>query len=241
MSRLSTPRAMSFDPRSAGPATKALCLITLVASVVCQLTQQRMGIGILTFVYDISEVLHLQLWRLVTYPFIYTNGFGLVLGVLILFLFGASFESSYGTRDFVRFFALSSIGAAVLAIPIHMVLETVAVFQDVTFGVGSGPAVDAMLMALALTSPNSNIFMGFLLPMRARTAIIGFLVIKLLFGVMDGSASLSMSLGGLAMGYLLVTGRWRPSRWVSGLGRRNRPRIRNGLYIVPPKHDDTLH
>lgn len=231
---------INFDPRSVGPATKALCIATLVASIVCQITQQRIGIGLINFVYSVPAILHLELWRLVTYPFMYTSGFGLILGVLVLYLFGASFESTYGTRDFVRFFAFSCIGAGIIAIPLHFVIEMIGVFQDIGQSVGSGPAVDAMLMALALTAPDSNILLGFVLPIRARTAIIVFLVIQLIYGIMDGASALSLTLGGLAMGYLLVTGIWRPSRWFSRR-RRSPGRMRDGLYIVPPRRDDTLH
>jgi membrane associated rhomboid family serine protease len=225
-----------------GPATKAIILATLVLSIVFQLTETRFH-GLSLVVYSVPDILALQLWRIVTYPFFFVGGRNLVFGIIYFFFMARWFESTYGTRDLMRFFAWSSLGAGIIALPLHFIIQASGIVQDVTVGQALGPASDAMMMALALNNPNSNILMGFVLPMRVRTAIIGFLAFRLIVGILDdGAAALSMSLAGLAMGYLLVTGRWRPNRWFgSGFGRRNRPRMRNGLYIVPPKHDDTLH
>lgn len=239
MTRTSMSRGpLSFDPRAVGPATRALCIISLVATVICGITERRIGFGTLALSYDVGSILQLQLWRLVTYPFVYANAGGLIFGLIILYLVGASFEASYGTRDFIRFFAFGAIGAGIIAIPLHFVWAATGILNDIGIGVGSGPAIDAMFMALALTAPDSNILMGFVLPIRVRTAIILLIVAQFIYALMEGGA-LSLTLGGLAMGYLLVTGNWRPSRWV---GSRGRKKIRtSGLYIVPPRRDDTLH
>jgi membrane associated rhomboid family serine protease len=238
---MSTRRSLfNFNPRTLGPATKALCIATLVISVVSQITQQRLGIGIANLDYSVRGILSLELWRLVTYPFIYTNGLSLLIGIVVLYFVGGAFETQNGTRDYLRFFAFAALGAGVIAIPLHFVIELIGIFRDIGQSVGSGPAVDAMLMAWALTAPDSNILMGFVLPVRMRTAIIALLAIQVIYGIMDGASALSLTLGGLAMGYLLVTGIWRPSRWFSGR-RRSGGRVRNGLYIVPPRRDDTLH
>lgn len=226
-----------------GPATKTIIVATLVLSIVFQLTEARFG-GLSLVVYSVPEILGLQLWRIVTYPFFFLGGLNLIFGVLYFFFMARWFESTYGTRDFVRFFAWASLGAGIIALPLHLLIDMTGILRDVTVGQALGPASDAMMMALALNNPNSNILMGFVLPMRVRTAIIGFLALRLIVGVLDngGAVGLSLSLAGLAMGYLLVTGKWRPNRlFKSSFGRRNRPRMRSGLYIVPPKHDDTLH
>lgn len=230
----------NFNPRTLGPVTKALCIATLVVSVVGQLTQQRLGLGIVNLEYSIHGILNLELWRLVTYPFVYTSGLGLLIGVVILYFVGGAFEAQNGTRDYIRFFVFAALGAGIIAIPLHFVIERIGIFHDVGQSVGSGPAIDAMLMAWALTAPDSNLLMGFVLPMRMRTAIWILIAIQVIYGIMDGASSLSLTIGGLAMGYLLVTGIWRPSRWFR-MRRRSVSRMRNGLYIVPPRRDDTLH
>lgn len=229
----------SLDPRSAGPATKAFCLAILVVSVLGSFTQRTIGFGISSLLYDVSAILHLEVWRLLTYPFAIGSVFGLLIGVLVLFLFGQWFENSYGTRDFVRFFVASYVGAGLIAIPLHFLINALGIFRDVGMSGGPGPAIDAMLMALALNAPNSNVLFGFVLPVRARTIVYFIIGFEVIGGLMTGATTLGLTLGGLAMGYLLVTGNWRPSRWLKGAkGGRRRPR--NGLYVVPPR-DRTLH
>ena len=239
MTRMSTSRGpSSFDPRAVGPATRALCVLSLVATVICGITERRMGFGTMALSYDVGGILHICSsggWSL-TRSSMRTPAASF-FGLIILYLVGASFEASYGTRDFVRFFGFGAIGAGIIAIPLHFAAAATGVLNDIGIGVGSGPAIDAMFMALALTAPDSNILMGFVLPIRVRTAILLLVVAQFVYALMEGG-SLSLTLGGLAMGYLLVTGVWRPSRWV---GKRSRKINTSGLYIVPPRRNDTLH
>ena len=94
--------------------------------------------------------------------------------------------------------------------------------------------------------------MGFVLPIRVRTAVYIFLGLEIVRGVMEGAASLSLTLGGMAMGYLLTTGNWRPSRWWAHFKlwrlRRKRAdevanivkgRSRSHLHVVRGDEDDT--
>lgn len=225
-----------------GPATKAILLLTTVLSIFAMLTRARLGLLDLV-VFSVPEVLHLQLWRIVTGPFFYTSATNMLWGLLWFFFMATWFENTYGTRDFLRFFAWATIGGGILAIPLNLLINASGIFVDVTAGVGLEAPAEAIMMAMALNNPNANILYGFVLPVRIRTAIIATLAIRLLIGILDtGAAPVSLILAGLAMGYLLVTGKWRPNRWFGrNFSRRNHPRVRSGLYIVPPKHDDTLH
>ncbi len=115
------------------------------------------------------------------------------MALVVLYFVGGSFEAQNGTREYIRFFAFAAIGAGIIAIPLHFAIELLRIFQDVGQSVGSGPAVDAMLMAWALTMPDSNILMGFVLPVRMRTAIFILLAIQVRFtGIMDGASALSL-------------------------------------------------
>ena len=147
------------------------------------------------------------------------------------------FEAQWGSRQFMRFFFLSTIGAGLLAIPLSALVNLVMPFVDVTVAMGPDAAIDAMMVALALLFPNSTVLFGFLLPVKARTLIYILLGIQVVSGIQSGAASLSVTLGGMLMGYLLVTGNWRPMRW----WKRLRPKPKSRLYVVLPKQDQTLH
>ncbi len=228
-------------PARSIPVTATISIAIVVTSMVGRLLDTRFGFGISTLHFTTTSIFELELWRLVTYPFVESTFLGLVLGVLVFWIFGGWFESRYGHRDFLRFFAYSSIGAALFAVPLSYLVNLLMPFYDPGIAEGPGPAIDAMLVALALSSPNSNVLFGFVLPMKARTIIYFILGLQVVMGVMNGAAALSVVLGGMLMGYLLVTGTWRPSRLFGKLKLWRMKKRRRGLYVVPPSKDKTLH
>ena len=66
--------------------------------------------------------------------------------------------------------------------------------------------------SLAIVAPRSNILLGFVFPVQTRQVVYFVLGIELLFGLMTGMATISVTLGGIAMGHY-STGKWRPSAW----------------------------
>lgn len=226
-----------------GTVTKVLCGLLLVFSLIGAFAQRSTwGFGVDDLNFQVNRVLSLEVWRLFTYPFVESSPFNLLMSLVILWLFGGWFESRWGGRDFLRFFILSSVGAAVLAIPLSFAVDWLLPFRDVGTSSGPGAALDAMLVALALTSPDSNVLFGFVLPVRTRTLVLLLLGFQVISGIMTGAATLSITLGGMGMGYVLVTGSWRPSQLLHKLRslRHYRVRRRSGLYVVPPR-DKTLH
>jgi len=224
----------------AGRTTRALCVTLFVVSLVGSLTQRSFGLGVADLSFQVGALLNLEVWRLLTYPFVESSPWNLLLSILFLWLFGGWFESRWGTRDFFRFFMIASVGAGVLAVPLCMLINLALPFRDLGLAEGPGAALDAMLVAMALTSPDSNVLFGFVLPMRARTVVLVVLGIQLVIGIQTGSAVLSITLGGMAMGYLLVTGNWRPKRWLARWRSARLRAPRRGLYVVPPR-GRTLH
>ena len=177
------------------------------------LSQRYDGVGIVNLNYQVQEVLNGQLWRLVTYPFVQSSPFELILSLIVLWLFGSWFEGRWGKRDFLKFFMLAAMGSGLLALPLSYLINVTLPFRDLGQAEGPGAAFDAMLVALAMTAPDSKVLFGFVLPIRAKTIIFLLLGFQLILGIQTGAAGLSITLGGMAMGYLLVTGNWRPQRW----------------------------
>jgi membrane associated rhomboid family serine protease len=210
------------------------------------MTQRQFGFGAADLGYDVGSLFRLQFWRLLTYPFVVPQPFGLVLAAFVLWLFGSGFEARWGSRDFFQFFAASTIGAGIIAVPLYLLFNALLPFTDVGMAYGPWTAIDAMLVAMAVLSPDATILAGFVLPIRAKTAVYIFLGFEVLRALMTGASTLSVTLGGMLMGYVLVTGLWRPDRLVSSLGQiaMRLRRRRRGLYIVPPRgqdQDNTLH
>lgn len=223
------------------PVTAGICATLLVLSLAGKLGDHSFGYGTSTLNYQLGAIMQAELWRLLTHAFVVSSPFSLLIDILVLWLFGGWFEVRYGHRDFARFFVASVIGAGVLAIPLTYLTNLVMPFADPGLAEGPGAAFDAMIVSLAITLPDSNILLGFVIPMRARTAIYVLLGITVVSGILGGAASLGITLGGLAMGYLLTTGNWRAGRMLGFLKLWGMRRRRRGFYVVPPKDDETLH
>ncbi|HET6344632.1 MAG TPA: rhomboid family intramembrane serine protease [Myxococcota bacterium] len=228
----------SFGGRGgAGVATRWLVGLLVAVSLVGAITQRKWGVGVEDLIFRADAVLQLELWRVVTYAFVKTTPFGLILSGVVLWLFGRWYESSWGARDYLKFFFASTIGAAILAIPISILANEVMPFRDLGMAEGPDAAVDAMMVALALNAPDSNVLFGFVLPMRAKTLVLLLLGMDLATSIMTGASTLSITLGGMLMGYLLVTGQWRPGLLLDRVRLWRLRRRRDGLYVVRPRSD----
>ena len=226
----------------AGLITKWLCGLLVAVSIGAQLAERSGKFSSSLLLFNVESVLNLQLWRVFTYPLVKTEYLGLLISTVVLWLFGSYCETTWGGRDYLRFFATSSIGGAILAIPLHFLFNMILPFQDVGLAEGPDPAIDAMMVALALNAPNSNVLFGFVLPIPARMVIWLLLAMGVVSGLFNGHSTLSVTVGGMAMGYFLVTGNWRPKYIINRLRVwRLRRRRRDGLYVVPPRNKHTLN
>ncbi|MBI3178652.1 MAG: rhomboid family intramembrane serine protease [Deltaproteobacteria bacterium] len=233
-------RGFSLPPPRAVPVTTWLCGIILAVSLLAKIFESKTGVGADLLRFDVAAVLSLELWRLVTYPLVECTAFGLLFGLFFFYLIASWFETSFGSRDLLRFFVISSLGAAGLAIPLSFLVNLIMPFYDPGVSEGPDAAFDAMLVAFAVSMPNATIMFGFVLPMRARSVVYALLGLALIFGIMNGAAAFSITLGGMIMGYLLASGNWRPQRLLNKLKLRRARRRGHGFYVVPPKHE-TYH
>ena len=231
---------LSGMPR-AGLATKWLCGLLVGVSVLAKLTERSLGVGPNELVFQVDAVLAGQVWRLLTHVFVKDSTMGLLLSTLVLWMFGGWYENSWGTRDYLKFFFASTLGGAVLAIPLSFITNYIMPFHDLGLASGPDAAVNAMMVALALSAPDSKVMFGFVLPVPARTLLYILLGIDVISGLMSGASTLSVTLGGMIMGWLLVTGNWRPTRLLDLLRLRRLRRRRDGLYVVPPRDKHTLN
>lgn len=218
-----------------GQATKVLCLASLLVSVFGAVFQRKFGFGVNDLVFSVPAVLNGEFWRVGSYIFVERTPFGLFLGLLVFWLFARSFESKWGAQDFTRFVLVSGVGAALISIPLSFIVSSLFSISDAGYADGFGAVIDAFLVHMAITTPNSQILFGFMLPLNIRTAILIVLGIELLSALQTGSSGVSVTLGGMAMGYLLTTGMWKPSFLLS---RFKAKRSRKTKFYVVPQNDD---
>jgi membrane associated rhomboid family serine protease len=142
-------------------------------------------------------VMHGELWRLVTYPFLSSSFLNWFFGLLVFYYIAAPLEAVWGTRRFLSLFAVSVIGGGLTAVALNVPL-----YQ------GWAPLMTLMLIH-GFMFPDSIIYAFLFLPMRIKTlAIISsafFLALCIQRGI-EGLALFSGLLCGVVY-YILVTGR----------------------------------
>lgn len=217
-----------------GPATRGLVGSLVLCSVGAAIWQRAGGPDPMLWAFHAAAVRQGELWRLATYAFSCLSTMGLLLSCLSLYMLGGFHERRWGSAVFLRFWALTTVGGAALALLLQPLLNALLPMADL--GVASGPiaAFDAMLVALAINTPDVRVLWGFVLPIAARQLVWMGLGLELIGGLMSGTVGdLSVRIGGALMGWLLCTGRWRPSRWRR---RRRRGVAPSHLRAVPQRN-----
>jgi membrane associated rhomboid family serine protease len=214
------------------------------------LTRGVKGLGIATLVISVGSVLgdtgkivaaylafvpaalaHLQLWRPFTYTFLNPQPLNLVFSLLGLWLIGSALEQRWGTRRFVVFYFLSAALAAVATFVVGLFAPSVME----GFYAGNWPALQGLIAALALLSPDSTFFL-YIVPIQARWMLPLSAGITVLYMVMVGWQPYLPELFGLGAGALLAGGLspahlWLRARvwWIDRRLRRSNLRIVRGV------------
>lgn len=160
-----------------------------------------------------TTVFHFAIWQIVTYSFVHVgfwHWFGNMLG---LWMFGATFESSWGARRFLELFFTGVVGAALTTI----VLSFGHILTNPnTPTVGASGGVFAILMAFGLVfGENEIMLIPFPFLIKAKYFVLILIVVTTAFAISGGGSTAYLAhLGGLLFGYLYV--KFSPARGMSG-------------------------
>ena len=195
--------AYSFGPGPMTPAVKAIILANIAFFVVSLFYSP-----IILYLGLVPE--HVigrgWLWQPVTYMFLHAGAMHILFNMLGVWMFGVELERLWGTRFFLRFYAVAGIGAGLTAlaaslIPVSALQET---YSAVT--IGASGALYGLLMAFAMYYPDRPILMFLLFPIPAKYFVM--ILGALAFLIAPGSqVSNTAHLGGLLFAYLFLKGR----------------------------------
>jgi membrane associated rhomboid family serine protease len=147
------------------------------------------------------------LWQPVTYMFVHGSLMHILFNMLALWMFGVELERMWGTRFFVRYYAITGVGAALVTILVSLLpfALTSEVYRGYT--VGASGAIYALLVAFALYYPNRPILMFLLFPVPAKYFVMIIGAISFLNSANVNSRVAEFThLGGLVIGYLYLQG-----------------------------------
>jgi len=228
--RTREPMMLSFPP-----FTRAVIWL-LASNTVVFLGLSAFGTrAVIHWVYDnlglvpSEAVFHFAVWQIVTYSFIHVgfwHWFGNMLGI---WMFGSTFESSWGQRRFLELFFTGVIGAAITTILLSF--AHILITPD-TVTVGASGGLFAILMAFGLVFGENEIMMiPFPFLIKAKYFVLILIVVTVAFAITGGGSTAYLAhLGGLFFGYLYV--KFAPARGLLGrfsLSERYFS-MRNGYY-----------
>lgn len=192
------------------PLTQALMLIC--TAVFC--VDQFVRLEILFALWPLQSGLFWP-WQLVSYGFLHGSILHLFFNMLGLWMFGSELERLWGRKRYAQFLLASLLSAA-----LAQLLVTWLTGSNVPT-VGASGALFGLLLAFGMLFPNRTIMPLFPpIPMKARTFVIVFGVIELLFGLSGRSGVAHFAhLGGMLGGYLTIR-YWRGQTPFGGSRRR---------------------
>lgn len=168
------------------------------------------------------------IWQLFTYMFLHGGFFHILFNMFALWMFGSDLERQWGSRDFLRYYLVSGVGAGFFIALLPLLLG-----QHSVPTIGASGALFAILLAFAIQWPDRPIYFMMFFPIKAKyfVMIIGFIsfYMTLAEGRPGGGARTEIShvghLGGLITGYLYLLlriygfGKFNLSRPFSGVSK----------------------
>lgn len=155
-----------------------------------------------------------QVWRLVSYMFLHsTSDFShLLLNMFTLWMFGGELEERWGTKRFIGLYFLFGTGAALFSI--FYMIDPVMRYVPV---IGASGAIFGLLTAYAVYYPRRELFLFFVLPIRAWMLVVGYAVLSLSFAFsQDKMVAHLIHFGGIAVAFAWLKGWPKVEEWYCG-------------------------
>jgi membrane associated rhomboid family serine protease len=225
-------RTISFSlPPFAGWVKRIILACTGI--FIAQLILDRFGLPFGTtedwFALFPVDVLHGEIWQLITYSLAHHSFGHLFFNMLTLWFIGSYLEGDWGRRRFLECYIFCVIGAGLVTIAVSYVH---LLGMDPARGtVGASGGIFGLLMAFGILYADQEMFM-FPLPFSIKAKyLVGIWIVVAIVSVFDrtqnGVASFA-HLGGLLFGFLFV--KFLPSRGLSYAASERYFGIRNSYY-----------
>jgi rhomboid family protein len=167
-------------------------------------------------------------WSPITYMFVHGSFWHVFFNMVGVFFFGPPLERDMGSEEFIRFYLLCGLGAALASFALISVLGSPMV-------IGASGAVFGLMLAFALKWPNMPIYIWGVLPIKAKW-LVGILAVMALLGTRSaaqgtggGNVAHWTHLGGFVTAFLYI----RYSDRVRRSLRRGKMRA-SGLSVASP-------
>lgn len=207
------------------PVCKHLLIINTLLFLLSYVLQMR-GIrldNVFGLHFFASDNFHI--WQLVTYSLFHANFSHLFFNMFAIWMFGYTLENIWGSKRFIIYIVVACLGAALMQeltywfmysdlltdkysgvnIGNDYIVENKA-FLNTLNTIGASGICFGLLAAFGLMFPNTYVYFYFLIPIKTKWFVLGYMAIELFNGVVgtsDGVAHFA-HLGGALAGLLLV-------------------------------------
>ena len=217
------------------PTVKKLVIACAVVFLIQVLGESRAMVGI----FGLTPYLVLTklfVWQIGTYLFLH-GGFGhLFWNMFALWMFGCELERYWGSKEFLRFFLVTGVGAGILSIMVQP-LSTIPT-------IGASGAIYGILMAYGLMFPERHVYLYFLFPIKVKysVSVLGVITFYSAFSAPGSSIAHMAHLGGMLVGFLYMKGLLSISGVRQGYHRWRLKRMRKKFKVYdsekPRRKDD---
>jgi membrane associated rhomboid family serine protease len=207
-----------YRPNNFPPIIRNLIIVNVLVFLVLQL---GMGLTNKLQLYPIQDP-HFQPYQIATHMFAHSPQliFHIIINMFVLWMFGRVLANVWGAERFLFFYFLCGIGAAALHLGIqYFIWEKADVLlsqgnieaaqklaQRIGPAVGASGAVMGVVVAFAFLFPNTELYIMFIpIPIKAKWAVLGYVLYDLIFGITGGDNVAHFAhLGGAITGFILV-------------------------------------
>lgn len=139
------------------------------------------------------------IWQLATYMFLHGGLFHLFFNMLFLWMLGSELERYWGSREFVRYYMVTGVGAGVIN-AIVQPHSTVPI-------IGASGAIFGLIIAFGMAFPDRELLLYFFIRIKAKyfAVLVGLLELIGLFALPNAGIARFAHLGGLVVGYFYLT------------------------------------
>jgi rhomboid family protein len=146
-----------------------------------------------------ADVIRGAFWQLFTYLFLHSlaSFTHILFNMLMLWMFGAPIEETWGTRRFLVYYFVCGIGAGICVVLVNLVFGNP--HQRV---LGASGAIYGLLLAFGMLFPNQTVLLSFLFPIKAKYMVMIFGAIAFMSSFQSGSTVSNLAhLGGMIFGF----------------------------------------
>jgi len=150
-----------------------------------------------------------EFWQLLTYGFLHGGLAHIFFNMFAMFMFGSEIERSMGTKKYLSYYFVCTIGAAIAQISVMASMQGPPIPT-----VGASGAVFGILLAFGIAYPDRRLIMiPIPIPLPAWLFVTLYALLELYLGVFGRQQGVAhfAHLGGAAAGYLLIL-YWRYAR-----------------------------